>query len=90
MRDSLINTNCNPLSMRTCVNIDCKVAGPLSRQFHTRLEVYNAGSLVIHGISLLLLSALERTPDKGSVGRTIEIHIWTTGFAGFVVGPIRP
>lgn len=72
------------------MGIDYKVAGPLIRQFHTRLEVYNAGSLVTHSISLLLLSASERTPDKGSVGRTIEIHVRTTGFTGFVAGPIRP
>ena len=37
MRDSHINMNYNPSSMRACVGIDCKVAEPLSRQFHTRL-----------------------------------------------------
>ena len=71
MRDSHINMNYNPSSMKACVGIDCKVAGPLSRQFYTRLGVYNAGSLVMYRISSSLSSASERTPDKGSVDRTM-------------------
>ena len=81
--------NCNPSSIRACIGIDYKVAGPLSRQSHTRLEVCNAGSLVMYRISLSLSSASERTPDKGSADRTVAICAWTVGFAGFAAGPIR-
>ena len=90
MRDSHINMNYNPSSMRACGGIDYKAAGPLSRQSHTRLGVCNAGSLVMHRISSLLLSASERTPDKGLVDRTVATCAWTAGFAGFAAGPIRP
>ena len=67
-RDSQINTNWDPSSIRACVGIGCSREGPSSKQSHTRLAVCNGGSMDTYGISTSESSSSERTPDSGTSG----------------------